>query len=236
MVLSPLKEKMNPDWSASLVESPAEAARYALTRRLLPVLRHHMVVHLQPIGMIYEVLERKLTGDKPNLVAVREGLGKINTLARSAVNSCLDVVTWLAPDPTAAVAVGAGVSECLAMLSGNFVFRGFSIVNEIGDARMQVSQAALREVFTAALIAVTDNAVGPVDLLLQIQVSAGHAAISVQTKPGQGRGFSPDMAYRAMEWSDVEALTQAHDVQLAQEGALITLTFAASTGPCSSIR
>ena len=75
---------MNINSRAILVGSSAEAARYALTRRLLPVLRHHMVVHLQPIGMIYEVLERKLSVDTPDLSAVREGLGKINHLARSA--------------------------------------------------------------------------------------------------------------------------------------------------------
>ena len=221
---------MNPNWSASLVESPAEAARYALTRRLLPVLRHHMVVHLQPIGMIYEVLERKLAVDKPDLGSVREGLGKINHLARSAVNSCLDVVTWLAPDSSAAIGVGAGVSECLAMLSGNFQFRGFAICNEIGAAPIQVSQAALREVLTSALIAITDSIAAPADLLLQLRVAANQAVISVQTKPGQGTGFNTEMAYRAMAWSDLEALAQANHVELAREGALVTLTFAASAG------
>jgi hypothetical protein len=230
LVSSPLKEKMNSDWSASLLENPAEAARYALTRRLLPVLRHHLVVHLQPIGMIYEVLERKLSVDKPDLGAVREGLGKINNLARLAVNSSLDVVTWLAPDPSAAIGIGAGVAECLAMLSGNFRFRGFNIANEVGEAPLQVSQAALREVFTAALIAITDNAAGPVDLLIQVHLSAHRATISVQTRPGEGTGFTTEMAYRAMVWNDVRALAQGNDVELVLEGAVATLTFTASTG------
>ena len=38
----------------------AEAARYALIRRLAPSMRHHLVVNLQPIGMIYEVMDRRL--------------------------------------------------------------------------------------------------------------------------------------------------------------------------------
>jgi hypothetical protein len=221
---------MNPDWSTSLLENSAEAARYALTRRLLPVLRHHMVVHLQPIGMIYEVLERKLSAASPELGAVREGLGKINHLARSAVNSCLDVVTWLAPDPSAAIGLGAGVSECTAILGGNFRFRGFTISNEVGDTPLQVSQAALREVFTAALIAITDNAAGPVDLLVQVRLSADRATLSVQTRPGEGAGFTTEMAYRAMVWDDVRALAQAHHVALAPEGPVAELTFVASPG------
>ena len=127
-----------------MADTPIEAARYALTRRLLPVLRHHMVVHLQPIGMIYEVLDRKLAAGAPDLGAIREGLGKINSMARSAVNSCLDVVTWLAPDATAAINLNTGVAECLDMLHGNFSFRGFTLCNEIGAVPLPVSQSALR--------------------------------------------------------------------------------------------
>ena len=208
----------------------SKVALYALTRRLLPVLRHHLVVHLQPIGMIYEVLERKLSVDTPDVGAVREGLGKINKLARSAVNSCLDVVTWLAPDPAAAMPLGAGVAECLTMLNGNFSFRGFTISNEIGDVPLQVSQAALREVFTAALIAITDRAAGPVDLLLQIRLSADQAVISVQTRPGEGTGFTAEMVYRAMLWSDVRALAEGRAVQLDDKGEFVSLIFSSSTG------
>ena len=211
-----------------MADTLIEAARYALTRRLVPVLRHHMVVHLQPIGMIYEVLDRKLAAGNPDLAAIREGLGKINTLARSAVNSCLDVVTWLAPDDTAVITLSAGAAECLEMLSGNFRFRGFTIIDEIGDAPLKVSQAALREVFTAALIAITDGATGPVDLVLGVRLSDGQAVVSVQTRPGQGSGFTTEMAYRAMAWSDVQALAQGRSVALMREGPLATLSFAAS--------
>lgn len=225
---------MNIDQSVSLVGSPAEAARYAVTRRLLPVLRHHMVVHLQPIGLIYEVLQHKLRGGDPDLSAIREGLGKINKLARSAVDSSLDVMTWLAPDTKTAITLGAGVAECLEILSGNFRFCGFTVSNEIGDVPLQVSQVAMREVFTAALIAITDSAAGPVDLVLQVQVSPDKAVISVQTRPGRGTGFSTELAYRAVVWSDVLALAEGHGVVLKSEGPLATLTFAASAGPKSS--
>lgn len=208
-----------------MAQSPAEAARYALTRRLVPVLRHHMVVHLQPIGMIYEVLDRKLGAGDPDLGAIREGLGKINNLARAAVNSCLDVVTWLAPDTAAAIPLSDGVTECLEMLSGNFRFRGFTICNEIGNAPLPVPQAALREVLTSALIAATDGATAPVEVVLSARLSTDKAVVTIQTRPGEGTGFNTDMAYRAMVWSDVQVLARAHEIELTREGPLTTLTF-----------
>ncbi len=142
----------------------AEAARYALTRRLIPVLRHHLVVDLQPIGLIYQVLDRKLNAGETELAPIRESLARIDVLARRAVASSLDVVSWLAPDTEASTPLGSGVVDCLNMLRSNFTFRGFAVHNEVGDAPLRVPQAALREVLTAALIAATDGASSPVDL------------------------------------------------------------------------
>ena len=216
-----------------MLEGPAEAARYALTRRLIPVLRHHMVVHLQPIGMIYEVLERRLSVVNPDLNAIREGLAKINSLARSAVVSCLDVVTWLSPDANTSIGVSDGVAECVSTVNSDFRFRGFTVTNECGDAPLRVSQAALREVFTAALVAVTDSAEEPVDLLLRLRLAGDQAVITVETRPGQATGFTSDIGYRALVWSDVVALAQLHQVILHREATLAVLSFVAS--PSSAV-
>src|SRR6188472_1621956 len=100
----------NPSTAAS---PAAEAARYALLRRLAPSMRHHLVVNLQPIGMVYEVMDRRLRAPEPNLAEVHESAHKINGLARAALNSCLDVVTWLAPEDEVLTTAGEGVRECL---------------------------------------------------------------------------------------------------------------------------
>ena len=54
----------------------AEAARYTLLRRLAPSMRHHLVVNLQPIGMIYEVMDRRLKAPQPALAEVHESAHK----------------------------------------------------------------------------------------------------------------------------------------------------------------
>lgn len=212
-------------------EKAAEAARYALTRRLVPVLRHHMVVHLQPIGMLYEVLDRKLapTPTAADLGSIREGLGKINQLARSAITSCLDVVGWLAPDPEGMVALGEGVNECLELLRSNFMFRGFSIGNGVGEAQSQVNRCAVREVLTAALIVVTDAATGPAEVVLSFEPSAGTASLRIRTRASSGEGFSTEQAYRALQWADVEALASAHSVQLERQDSAVLLRLRAVT-------
>ncbi len=208
--------------------SAVEAARYALTRRLIPVLRHHLVVHLQPIGLIYQVLERKLAAGENGLAPVRDGLSRIDELAHRAVASSLDVVAWLAPDSDASTPLGTGVVDCLTMLRSNFTFRGFGVHNAVGDAPLHVPQAALREVLTAALIAATDDTSGPVQLTVRAHVSGIQAMVSVHVVAASGEHVPNDMAYRALHWSDVQALAQAHAVHLVLDGEFVSLTLAAS--------
>ena len=95
---------------ASHSQAAAESARYTLLRRLAPSMRHHLVVNLQPIGMIYEVMDRRLRAPQPDLSTVHESAHKINGFARAALASCLDVVSWLAPEEGAASTVQEGTT------------------------------------------------------------------------------------------------------------------------------
>ena len=197
-----------------------EAARYALLRRLAFAMRHHMVVHLQPIGMITEVMERRLISAEPDLAQVHESMAKINGFSRAAVQSCLDVVTWLAPEDGAQITLDAGVQECLALLRSNFNFRGFTLKDEVGPTTTKVSRTALRSVLPACLLALTDRAGSPADVVVSIATGgSGEAALMLDLQPTDGAaGFAGDPPYRLLEWREVEALAAAEGVTLARTG------------------
>jgi hypothetical protein len=203
-----------------------EAARYALLRRLAFSMRHHMVVHLQPIGMITEVTERRLRMPQPDLGQVHESMGKVNGFARAAVQSCLDVVSWLAPENGAMVALDAGVRECVDMLRSNFSFRGFALKDETGAAPIEVPRAAVRNVLPACLLALTDRTPSPADVVVSAQVQSGQAVLWVELRATAGAAGVPgDAPYRLLEWSEVDALAQADGVGLEREGLRVQLTF-----------
>ena len=202
----------------------AEAARYALLRRLAPSMRHHLVVNLQPIGMIYEVMERRLRAPQPDLAHVQESATKINTFARAALASCLDVVGWLAPDEAVGIPLQEGARECSALLATSLSFRGYALRNEVGAVARQVRRSALRSVLTGTLIHSTDHLKPPADLVLAAVVEDGGVEISVTTRPSEGdKGFATEANYRKLEWRDLQALAAAEGVQLARDGARITL-------------
>jgi C4-dicarboxylate-specific signal transduction histidine kinase len=197
----------------------AEAARYALLRRLAPSMRHHLVVNLQPIGMIYEVMDRRLNAPEPDLAEVHDSAHKINGFARAALNSCLDVVTWLAPDEDVTITAAEGIRECLGLLATSLTFRGYALRNDAGAVECTVRRSAIRNVLTAALINATDENPAPAEIVLAIQPHAEALVLSLTLRPTEGEpGFTPEAAYRPIEWSDVESLAASESVSVSREG------------------
>ncbi|MFC5500403.1 hypothetical protein ACFPOE_22870 [Caenimonas terrae] len=202
----------------------AEAARYALLRRLAPSMRHHLVVNLQPIGMIYEVMDRRLRAPTPDLASVHDSAHKINGFARAALDSCLDVVTWLAPDQTATTPVSDGVRECVGLLATSLGFRGYAIRNEVGDLPGAVSRASLRNVLTSSLVHLTDQHPPPADVVLTASAEAQGLRVTLMLRPTDGsQGFANEAGYRKLEWGDVQALADAESIQVQRDGQALRM-------------
>ena len=196
--------------------SGAEAARYGVLRRLAPALKHDMVVNLQAVAMMAEVLNARLERGLANPNELQKSVTKINRLAREAVMTCLDVAAWIEPGEDEGIRLREGVEECVALLAGNFNFRGFSIGNDVPDVDFEVSREALRNLLSASLITLTDASSTPAEVLITAEVAAGCAVLTVRCEV---RESDPDagpftVSYRQLDWSDVQALAMAESVEL----------------------
>lgn len=217
-----------PEVSAQQIE----AARYAVLRRLAPCLRHHMVRPLQPIGLIYGVMHHKLSAAQPDLPSVREEAEKINEFAKAALEECMDMGTWLAPEPGVATDVESGVRECVGLMATMLHFCGFRLVNEVEELPAQVLRDALRMVLGAALFELTDAMDEPATVTIHAQASPSEVTVTLQTNPtGDGQLDRYDDGYRKLVWADVQALALAEQVGLSRQGRQVTLRFAALPAP-----
>jgi len=197
----------------------AEAARYALLRRLAPSMRHHLVVNLQPIGMIYEIMDRRLRAPQPDLAEVHQSVSKINGFARAALDSCIDVVSWLAPDEDKRIGVAEGVRECMGLLATSFTFRGYTLRNEVVAMPGEVRRSAIRNVLTAAMIQATDETPPPADVVLAAERSASALVLTLTLRPTDGQNRpGADELYRRLVWSDVQALAASELVAVQRDG------------------
>lgn len=211
---------------ASYPSPAAEAARYALLRRLAPSMRHHLVVNLQPIGMIYEVMDRRLRAAVPDLAQLQDSAGKINGFAKAALASCIDVVGWLAPDDTVAITIPAAVRECSGLLATSLGFRGYALRSEVGEVPGHVRRSAIRNLLTATLVHCTDHQASPADLVLSAAAEADAALVTVAVRPTQGDpGIGAEVNYRKVAWEDLQALAEADGAQVRREGTSVLLRF-----------
>lgn len=216
---------LSPSPSTAARPTPeAEAARYALLRRLAPSMRHHLVVNLQPIGMIYEVMERRLRASQPDLAHVHDSAAKINGFARAALNSCIDVVGWLAPDDTVPTTVEDAARECAGLLATSFSFRGYALRNEVVPVPGHVRRSAIRTLLTATLVYTTDHLEPPAQLAITARPDEQGVVVEVAVRPSDGdKGFASEAAYRKLEWHDLEALAAPDGVRLQRDGQRISI-------------
>lgn len=204
-----------------------EAARYAVLRRLAPSLRHHMVRPLQPIGLIYGVMHHKLSAAQPDLRSVRDEAEKINEFAKAALDECMDMGTWLAPEPGVVIDAESGVRECVGLMATMLHFCGFRLVNEVEELPAQVLRDALRMVLSAALFALTDAMDEPATVTIHAQASPTEVTLTLLTDPiADGQLDRYDDGYRKLVWADVQALAFAEHVGLFRQGRQVTLRFA----------
>jgi hypothetical protein len=195
------------DHEPALKARLAEAARYALLRRLAPVIRHNMAGSLQPIAMVAGMLERRLQKPDSDPETLLKNARDIVALSKEAAASCVDLMSWFAPKDDPLVAVNAGIAQCLAMLSTELSFKGFSIANKTEQCDSELPLSALRNGFTAAVLALTDAAAVPRSVVVEAEPSEGGISIRISLKNTLApAGMPAGKPYRRIEWVDVQVL------------------------------
>lgn len=219
-------------FTAEVSDQQIEAARYVVLRRLAPCLRHHMVRPLQPIGLIYGVMHHKLSIAAPDLKSVREEAEKINEFAKAALDECMDMGTWLAPEPGVLTDVRSGVKECVGLMATMMHFCGFRLVNSVEDLSAEVMRDAMRMVLSAALLELTDSMSEPATVTISAEASLAEVTISLKVNPlSEGQVDRYDDGYRKLVWADVQALAQAAHVGLSRQARQVILRFAVELAP-----
>ncbi len=206
----------------------AEAARYAVLRRIGPALRHDLIVNLQAVGMMTEVVTARLDRGLPPLADLQHHLARIQRGTREAVANSLRVATWLVPPEDDGTLVHEGVRECLALVRSGLEFRGFTVRADLAATEFAVSGAALRPLLLAAVLHLTDRARAPGELTLSAQIDAGQAMLTLLRKPpGDVSPQDPmpgcDVPYRPVLAEDVRALARGGRAELWLEDDRITI-------------
>lgn len=204
-----------------------EAAYYTLLRRIAPTIRHHMVGDLQPMGMICATMERRMKNGNADLAVIQDNVGKIDTLSRQAVKSCLGLMTWVAPEEKAITPLSAALADCMSLLKNEFSFRGYTILLDADEHLEEIARNAVRHVLSAVLISLSDEQEGPGELKVTVESTATEAVLHIGRRATEGaEPFANAGRYRPLEWRDVEAIARAESAGLQRQADRVTLRFA----------
>jgi len=213
--------------SPFLKERLAEAARYALMRRLLPAIRHNIAGLLQPIGMMSAILERRIKAPTPDMAQLDKSTQALHSLSREASANSQNLMSWLAPKDNDPVNVASAVEESLSLMMTELSFRGFSVANETTELQMQLPRGILRSVFTASLIALTDKVQGAARVVVSARMAQDGTQLTIALEPGGSAEMadfgSHSKIYRMLDWSDVQLLADAEGVSLSYDAHRVQL-------------
>ncbi len=209
----------------------AEAARYALLRRLAPALKHDLVVHLQSVTMMSEVVGARLEREADLPPQLREQVSRLHHLARDAVASSLRVTHWLTPPDDEGMALSDCIAQTLDLIRNPLGFRGFSLSHRIEGQALEVARTQLQPVLAGAILHLSDRVPPPRTIAIDTHADHDQAQVKVYlTDPPEGAqeaGLSStavETGYRGLLAGDLQALGEASGLTLTQHGESVTLT------------
>ena len=210
----------------------AEAARYALLRRLAPAMRHDMAGGFQPVTMLATIIEKRLLTASPDMPTLIKSSGEMRTLAIAATHSNLDLMGWMVVNPEARVTLSKGIQDVLHLVMTELSFRGLKFINQTEGMTTDVKLDHVHGAFVAALLALTDAATSTAnvlitaaqegqDMLVKIMLADVGAASNASTPSEEFRiGLA---AYRKIDWDDVQAIADVDGLHVKHEAGGVIL-------------
>src|SRR5262245_23838835 len=179
----------------------AEAAQFALLRRLAPSLRHRLIGGLHPISLLAELAGRRLASNPPELDTARDAVAKIQAQARLAAASSVATLAWITAEESPSIGLKEGVDACVSLLRTDADLRGTEISSRVGEIEAAVASRALRVVLSASLIAAVDATPRAARIELHAARDEDNVVLRVETCALQEHG-SPVLAgdERPLAW------------------------------------
>ena len=225
----PSESAARPSSPEGLNDRLAEAACYAVLRRLMPALRHDVAGTMQPVRMLLMVLERRVQALEPDMQAITKSVISASALTKQATADCINALEWIGSSQDAHVNLRSSVDEAIKLLAMELSAHALALVNGISDNTVTAPQSFLRTVFMGALLAFCDQRAAGGTLQVSFKAATdSHPAHRLQLRLQPGDAGKPpafqDLVrkYRLIDWPDVQAMARSFGVTVTQgEGWLI---------------
>ena len=209
----------------------AEAASYAVLRRIAPVLRHDVAGFMQPVGMLMMVLQRRVQMPEPDLQAIAKNVASVSALAKEATTGCMNAMGWMASREDSPVSLRGSVDEAAKLMAMELSASGLEISNAISDDAVTVPQSFFRSVLMGALLAFCDQRTAGSILRISVEAGAesgsGDLRLMLHMLPGDAAASAASPAIerkpRSIDWHDVEAMARSFGARISRGEGWLSL-------------
>ena len=220
-------ESFSDAWADRL----ADAARYVVLSRLMPVLRHEVAGAMQAPRMLLMVVEKRLQALEPDLQAITKNVASISAQTKQASVTCMAAMDWIASREDIRIDLFSSVDEMTALLAMELSVHALTVVNSIEDTQTTVPQSFIRSVVVGALLAFCDQHPEGGSLQVTFKPANSKSGLSGQlrlqlrsdaaVKLPETKQLAP--ASRLIDWMDLQAMAQSTNVQMARGEGWLTL-------------
>ncbi|HQS32467.1 MAG: hypothetical protein B7X59_03050 [Polaromonas sp. 39-63-203] len=209
----------------------AEAACYAVLRRVAPVLRHDIAGLMQPVGMLMMVLQRRVQMPEPDLPAIVKNVASVSTLTKEATTGCMNAMGWMASRDDTGVNLRSSLDEAIKLLAMELSASGLEMINGISDDAPAVPQSFYRNVLVGALLAFCDQRTAGGTLHASLEAGAGNshdtARLTLRMRHDNATLVAetpaPDRKSRGIDWADVEAMARSFGASMSRGEGWLSL-------------
>ena len=218
--------------SYHLQDRLAEAACYAVLRRIAPVLRHDVAGLMQPVGMLMMVLQRRVQMPEPDLPAIVKNVASVSIMTKEATTGCMNAMGWMASRDDTGVSLRSSVDEAAKLLAMELSACGLGIANGISDDAPAVPQSFFRNVLVGALLAFCDQRTpgGTLQATLEVEDGNSHGVatrLMLRMLHDQATRLPESPASerksRGIDWADVEAMARSFGASMSRGEGWLSL-------------
>lgn len=207
----------------------ADAARYAVLRKLAAGMRHALMGELQAIQFAAELAAQlvKTGGDGAR---VRDAVGQIPAHNDAAVKASQSMLEWLRPEERARTEVEPALRHCLKLVGDTWILRGIKATMNCPAAGATVARSAFLEVVVVSLLALTDFRTDSMDIEVLGEQVDGKVVITLNARAVDRRSAPAPAVYRILTFDDVAALADVHGIECKCSDAEVVLAFPSPAG------
>jgi hypothetical protein len=205
----------------------AEAANYAVLRRIAPVLQHNVAGFMQPVSMLTTVLQRRVRMTNPDMQAVTQNLTTISALMKEATTGCMNAVGWMVSSGDVPVSLHSSVNEAIQLLGLEFSETELELINAISDENAVAPRSFLRSLLMGALLAFCDQRSAGSALQVTLETGGPTDRLLLRMLPGDPckspASTDTDRKSRTIDWPDVQAMADSFNVAMERGEGWLTL-------------